>query len=145
MRWVGIAWGTGSNTSEYQSASKLARLQIWRGNCGRNQCHGHQIRVSMTQYDSVSSWMNSGTKEVTDVWKKIKLTVSKDSSRNQQAFNKSLSWSRLKPNQPAPRDASWGRSSKQQNKLCLGTCGHLLTCECRGYSPESDDIARFRI
>ncbi len=68
MCWVGISWGTGSNTSEYQSASKLARLQIWQGNCRRNRCHVHQMRVSMTQYDSVSSWMNTGTKEVADVW-----------------------------------------------------------------------------
>lgn len=117
MRWVGIAWGTGSNTSEYQSASKLARLQIWRGNCARNRCHVHQIRV-MTQYDSVldEHW-NKGSHGCLD--NETKLTGSKNSSRNQQVCNKSLSWSRLKPNQPAPRDASWGRCSKQPKKISI--------------------------
>lgn len=146
MRWVGIAWGTGSNTSEYQSASKLARLQIWRGNCGRNRCHVHQIRVSMTQYDSVSSWMNTGTKEVTDVWitKPSWQEVKTRRGTSKFAINPCpglVSNPTNRRQEMLPEDAA----ANNQKKSLFGDFWAFLTCECLGYSPESDDIARFRI
>lgn len=146
MRWVGIAWGTGSNTSEYQSASKLARLQIWRGNCARNRCHVHQIRVSMTQYDSVSSWMNTGTKEVTDVWitKPSWQEVKTRRGTSKFAINPCpglVSNPTNRRQEMLPEDAA----ANNQKKSLFGDFWAFLTCECLGYSPESDDIARFRI